>query len=141
MNHSVDGFIDGSVAAGNENQICSSVDGTARNLTCVPRTAGGNRIDSNPALVQQLNGSLKRMASPSECSRVRIIDKYCLPVGLDSTLIIVDVRHQVVFCIRTPGRWPQCSRLGTEQNRAWENSFKLSSSLPWCPGDRAASSS
>jgi hypothetical protein len=31
------------------------------------------------------------MASPSESARVRIINKYGLTVGVDSTLIIVDV--------------------------------------------------
>ena len=99
MCHPVDGFVDGTVATGHQNQICSAIDGAARNLACVARSAGGNGIDSNPARIQQLDGSLKRMASPSECTRVRIINKYGLAVGLDSTLIIVDVCNRIVLSV------------------------------------------
>jgi hypothetical protein len=40
----------------------------------VPRSAGGNGIDNDAVRVQQLNGTSKRMASPSESPSVGIID-------------------------------------------------------------------
>src|ERR1700722_3245667 len=56
-------------------------------------TTSGDRIDSYAARVQQLDGPVKRIASPSEPARVGIIDEYRLPVSIDSTLIIVDERQ------------------------------------------------
>lgn len=100
MDHPVDGFVDGSVSASHQNQICSTVHGAARDLAGVSRSAGGNRIDSDAARVQQLNGPLKRMASPPECARVWIINKYWLTVGRDSTLIIINMQNLEVHSIR-----------------------------------------
>ena len=90
MDHPIDCLVDGSVAASHQNQIRSAIYGAARNLARVPRPAGRNGIDSDPVCVQQLDGAVKRMASPSECARVRIINKYGLTVGLDSILIILE---------------------------------------------------
>jgi hypothetical protein len=90
VRHPIDSFIDGSVASGYQNQIGSTIYGTARDLACVPGTGGGYRIDSNAVRVQQLYRPSKRMLSPSESARVRIINEYGLLVARDSTLIIVD---------------------------------------------------
>jgi hypothetical protein len=92
MRHAVDGFIDGSVAAGDQDQISAPIDGAAGDFTGVAGTAGGDGIDRDPAGIQDFDGPRERMFSPSECARVRIIDEYGLPVGLDSTLIIIDAR-------------------------------------------------
>lgn len=104
MNHAVDGLVDGSVASGHQNKIRAPINGAACDLTCVSGSTGGNGIDSDPPRVQQLNGALQRMASPSECARVRIINKYGLAEGLDSTLIIVDARHRVLYSLGNPQR-------------------------------------
>ncbi len=94
IHHAVDGLVDGAVAAGHQNQIRSAIYCAARDLAGVARPGGGNGIHSDPVRVQQLDGPSKRMLSPSESARVRIIDENGLPVALDSTLIIVDARQQ-----------------------------------------------
>jgi hypothetical protein len=90
MDHAVHGLVDSSVASGYQNQIRATLHGATRDLGCVSRTAGGDRVDSDPALVQQLDGASKRMASPSECAGVRIVNKYWLVEALDSILIILE---------------------------------------------------
>ncbi len=91
MNHPVDCFVDSPVAARYQNQTGSAIHGAAGNLAGVARPAGGNGIDSDTSRVEQLDASPQLMASPSESARVRIINKYGLTVGVDSTLIIIDV--------------------------------------------------
>jgi len=130
MHHPVHCLVDGSVAAGHQNQIRPTIHGAARNLARVAGAAGGNGIHRDAPRVQQLDGALKRMASTSECARVRIIDKNSLPVGLDSTLIILEA-----LLYRNDSR--SCSRLGTEQNLRCGNSFKPRLSPRSCPGDPA----
>ncbi len=92
MRHAVNGFVDGAVAAGDQDQIGATIDGAAGDFTGVARAAGGDRIDSDPGGVQQLDGPRERIFSPSECASVGIVNQYGLPVGLDSTLIIIDAR-------------------------------------------------
>lgn len=92
MRHSIDGFIDGAVAARDQNQIRPAIHGASRNLAGMPRTRGRNRIDSDAERVEPLNRSLERMLAPPEPARVRIINENGLPVGRDSTLIIVNGR-------------------------------------------------
>ncbi len=94
VDHAVNGLVDGAIAASHQNQIGSTINGPARDFAGVTRSRGGNGIDSDPARVQQLDGPSKRMLSPSESARVRIINENSLPVALDSTLIIVDARQQ-----------------------------------------------
>ena len=52
MHHPVDCLVDGSVAAGHQNQIRSAIYGAARNLAGVPRSDGGNGIDNDAVRVQ-----------------------------------------------------------------------------------------
>jgi hypothetical protein len=95
MRHAVDGFVDGAVAAGDQDEIRAAIDSATGDLTGVARAAGSDRIDGDAGGVEQLDRTRKRMLSPSECARARIINKYSLPVGLDSTLIIIDVRAPI----------------------------------------------
>jgi hypothetical protein len=92
VRHTVNSFVDGSVAAGDQDQIGTAIDGAAGDLTGMAGAAGGDGIDNNPGSVQQFDGARERIFSPSECASVRIINQYGLPVGCDNTLIIIDVR-------------------------------------------------
>lgn len=92
MSHSVDSFVNRSVAARHNDKICAAIYRTTRDLTGVSGTGSGDRIDSNAQAIEELNGSLEGMLAPPEAARVRIINENSLPVGRDSTLIIVNAR-------------------------------------------------
>ena len=90
MRHSVHRFIDGAVAAGDQNQFRAASHLLARDLARMPGASGGNGIERHPARPQHLDGPAQRMASPSESACVRIVNENGSPVN--STLIIVDAR-------------------------------------------------
>src|SRR5579872_6322353 len=70
IGHPVDGFIDGPVAAGHQDQVGAAIDGLARNLTSVPRSGGRDGVYRYAARIEQRNGTPKRVASPPEAASV-----------------------------------------------------------------------
>ena len=66
-------------------------DCTARQFRRCARTSGGHCIDRNPARRKHTYGAIERMLPPLKPACERIVDKKGVPVGLDSTLIIVEM--------------------------------------------------
>lgn len=92
MDHAVDGFVYGSIAAGYQDQIRAAINCAACDLTRMARSTCSNRIHADAVRVQQLDWTPKDMVSPSEPACVWIVYEYGLPVAIDSTLIIIDAR-------------------------------------------------
>jgi DNA ligase (NAD+) len=91
VDHPIDRFVDGAVASGHQDEIGALLDCAARQVRRCPGTRGGQCVDRNSARFKQTDGAIERMLPPLEPACERIVDEKGIPVGLDSTLIIVEM--------------------------------------------------
>ena len=66
-------------------------DGAARQFGRCAGAGSGNCADSNSSRRKQTDGAIERMLPPLKPACERIVDEKRVPVGLDSTLIIVEM--------------------------------------------------
>jgi DNA ligase (NAD+) len=91
VDHAIERFVDGAVASRHQDEIGALCDCAARQFRCCAGASGRQRVDGNSASSQQADGASERMLPPLEPACERIVDENAVAVGLDSTLIIVEM--------------------------------------------------